>query len=72
MGPGESELLCICMPPDKYIRNQSELGSIQSGPDDWIASAANIDLAQAMITTQHLVHIQHKNGWKWAKAIGRR
>jgi len=22
-----------------------------------------------MITTQHLVHIQHKNGWKWAKAI---
>jgi len=36
---------------------------------DWIASAANIDLAQAIITTQHLVHIQYKNGWKWAKAI---
>ena len=24
----------------------------------WIASAANIDLAQVMITTKHLVHIQ--------------
>jgi len=31
---------------------------------DWIASATNIDLAQAMITTQHLVHIQHKDEWK--------
>ena len=31
---------------------------------DWIASAANIDLAQAIITTQHLVHIQQKNEWK--------
>jgi len=31
---------------------------------DWIASATNVDLAQAMITTQHLVHIQHKDEWK--------
>jgi len=31
---------------------------------DWIASATNVDLAQAMITTQHLVHIQYKNEWK--------
>ena len=28
---------------------------------DWIASATNVDLAQAMITTQHLVHIHYKN-----------
>jgi len=33
---------------------------------DWIASAANIDLAQAMINTKHLIHIQYK---KWAKAV---
>jgi len=30
---------------------------------DWIA---NIDLAQAMINTKHLIHIQYK---KWAKAV---
>jgi len=36
---------------------------------DWIASVANIDLAQAMITMQHLVHIQYNNGWKWAQTI---
>jgi len=28
---------------------------------DWIASAATADLAQVMINTQHLVHIQLKN-----------
>jgi len=36
---------------------------------DWIASAANIDLARAMISTQHLVHIQYKTERKWAKAV---
>jgi len=36
---------------------------------DWIASAANIDLAQAMINTQHLIHIQFKNEQKWAKVV---
>jgi len=35
----------------------------------WIASAANIDLAQAMITTKHLVHIQYKKDWKWAQTM---
>jgi len=34
---------------------------------DWIASAANIDLAQSMITTKQLVHIQYKKEWKWHK-----
>jgi len=28
---------------------------------DWIASAANADLAQAVINPQHLIHIQLKN-----------
>jgi len=28
-----------------------------------------MDLAQAMITTQHLVHIQHKNEWKRAQTM---
>jgi len=36
---------------------------------DWIASAANIDLAQAMINTQHLIHVQFKNEQKWAKVV---
>jgi len=36
---------------------------------DWIASATNIDLAQAMITTQHLIHVQHKNEWKWTQTM---
>ena len=36
---------------------------------EWIASATNINLAQAMITTQHLVHIQHKNEWKRAQTM---
>jgi hypothetical protein len=36
---------------------------------DWIASATNVDLAQAMITTQHLVHIQHKDDWKRAQTM---
>jgi len=36
---------------------------------DWIASAANITLAQAVIITQHLVHIQYKYEWKWAQTI---
>jgi len=34
---------------------------------DWIASAENIDLAQAMINTQHLLHVQFQNEQKWAK-----
>jgi len=35
---------------------------------DWIASAANTDLAQVMIDTQHLIHIQLNNEQKWAKS----
>ena len=31
---------------------------------DWIASAANADLAQVMIDTQHLIHIQLKKSWR--------
>jgi len=37
---------------------------------DWIASAANTDLAQLMIDTQHLIHIQLNNEQKWAKVVG--
>ena len=36
---------------------------------DWIASAANADLAQVMIDTQHLIHIKLKNEQKWAKVV---
>ena len=36
---------------------------------DWIASAANADLAQVMINTQHPIHIQLKNEQKWAKVV---
>jgi len=36
---------------------------------DWIASAANADLAQVMIDTQHLIHIQLKNEQKLAKVV---
>jgi len=36
---------------------------------NWITSAASIGLAQAMITTQHLAHIQHKNEWKRAQTM---
>jgi len=36
---------------------------------DWIASAANVDLAQVMINTQHPIHIQSKNEQKWAKVV---
>jgi len=36
---------------------------------DWIASAANADLAQAVINPQHLIHIQLKNEQKWAKVV---
>ena len=39
---------------------------------DWIASATNTDLAQAMIDTQHLIHIQLNNEQKWAKVVGLR
>jgi len=39
---------------------------------DWIASATNTDLAQVMIDTQHLIHIQLNNGQKWAKVVGTR
>jgi len=36
---------------------------------DWIASAANTNLAQVMIDTQHLIHIQLNNEQKWAKVV---
>ena len=39
---------------------------------DWIASAANTHLAQVMIDTQHLIHIQLNNGQKWAQVVGTR
>ena len=37
---------------------------------DWIASATNTDLAQVLIDTQHLIHIQLKNEQKWATVVG--
>ena len=37
-----------------------------------IALAANTDLAQVMIDTQHLIHIQLNNEQKWAKVVGTR
>ena len=36
---------------------------------DWIASATNIDIAQAMINTQHLVNIQQKDEWRRAQTM---
>jgi len=36
---------------------------------DWIASAANTDLAQVMIDTQHLIRIQLNNEQKWATVV---
>ena len=36
---------------------------------DWIALAANADLAQVMINTQHPIHIQLKNEQKWATVV---
>jgi len=36
---------------------------------DWIASAANADLAQVVINTQHPIHIQLKNEQKWATVV---
>jgi len=36
---------------------------------DWIASSANADLAQDIMNTQHLIHIQLKNEQKWAKVV---
>jgi len=39
---------------------------------DWIASATNTDLAQVIIDTQHLIHIQLNNEQKWAKVVGLR
>ena len=35
-----------------------------------MASTANTDLAQVMIDTQHLIHIQLNNEQKWAKVVG--
>jgi len=36
---------------------------------DWIASAANANLAQVMINIKHKIHIQLKNEQKWAKVV---
>jgi len=36
---------------------------------DWIASAANTNLAQVMIDTQHLIRIQLNNEQKWARVV---
>ena len=36
---------------------------------DWIASAANVDLAQVMINTSHIIHIRSKNEQQWAKVV---
>ena len=35
MGPGEPELIHIRLPPNKYHRNSSQLGPIQSGLDSF-------------------------------------
>ena len=37
---------------------------------DWIASAANTDLAQVMMDTQHWIRIQLNNEQKWATVVG--
>ena len=37
---------------------------------DWIASATNTDLAQVLIDTQHLIHIQLKNEQTWVTVVG--
>ena len=37
---------------------------------DWIASTANIDPAQVMMDTQHLIHIQLNNEQNWATVVG--
>ena len=55
MGPGEPELIHICLPFNKHHRNSSQLGPIQSGLDS---------------DAQHLIHIQLNNEQKWAKAVG--
>ena len=39
---------------------------------DWIASAANTDLAQVMIDIQHSIRIQLNNEQKWATVVGMR
>jgi len=36
---------------------------------DWIASAANVDLAQVMINTQDPIHIHLKNEQKWSTVV---
>jgi len=36
---------------------------------DWIASAANVNLAEVMINTQHSIHIHLKNEQKWATVV---
>ena len=36
---------------------------------DWITSAANTDLPQVLIDTQHLIHIQLNNEQKWARVV---
>jgi len=36
---------------------------------DWIASAANANLAQVTINTQHPIRMQLKNEQKWAKVV---
>ena len=36
---------------------------------DWIASAANVDLAEVMINTQHPIHIHLQNEQKWATVV---
>jgi len=36
---------------------------------DWIASAANIDLAEVTINTQHPIYIHLKNEQKWAAVV---
>ena len=38
--------------------------------DTYVASAANTDLAQVMIDTQHLIRMQLNNEQKWAKVVG--
>jgi len=67
MGPGESELIYIRMSPKSTIGNRVSWDPFNP---DRIASAANADLAQVMMDTQHLIRIQLNNEQKWATVVG--
>ena len=63
MGPGESELIHIRMSPNKYYRNSSQLGPIQSGLDS-VSSEYCLDRHPTL--DSHTAN----NEQKWAKVVG--